>query len=136
MKATMKLYLAIGVGGSIGSVLRYLISVFFEVNANGLFPWETFIVNIIGTFLLAFFVSQPAIKIRLGAIYFTALTVGLIGSFSTVSAMTVEIFMLWGEHVIIAVLYITSNFIGAFLVALLGFRLAAYRERRGDKNAL
>ena len=43
--------LLIGLGGAIGSILRYLISIALQGSA-GLFPIGTMTVNIIGSFIL------------------------------------------------------------------------------------
>ena len=43
--------LAVGIGGFIGSISRYLISGWIQqVSHSGVFPWGTFFVNILGCF--------------------------------------------------------------------------------------
>lgn len=125
----------VGIGGSIGASLRYMVSLIFEQNMTSSFPFATFSVNIIGTFLLAFALFQPAIKERLGHVYFTALTVGLLGSFTTVSALSVDIFTLWSADVMMAILYVISTWVGGLLAGLLGYKIAKTVERSGDKDA-
>jgi CrcB protein len=41
-----------GVGGFAGTVIRYLVSRYFQFHYITVFPWGTFIVNIVGSFLI------------------------------------------------------------------------------------
>lgn len=47
-----KAIILIGIGGGIGSVLRYLTTVYVMKNISGLYPWGTFAVNILGCLLV------------------------------------------------------------------------------------
>lgn len=130
MENKLTLYFAVGIGGVVGSVLRYLISILFTFHTDMLFPWQTLIVNLIGSFLLAYIISHKSIREKLHPVIFTALATGVIGSFTTLSTVTFEIFTLWQEHVIIAVLYSCSTVFGGLFFSFFGFKLAEYRERR------
>ncbi|MBK7587874.1 MAG: CrcB family protein [Bacteroidetes bacterium] len=50
-------------GGGVGSVIRYIVSTFFVVSSNA-FPFATFIVNIMGSFiiglLMGYFIQDTA----------------------------------------------------------------------------
>ena len=48
----VKPLLIAGFGGFIGTMLRFWISRYFQVNAFSSFPWGTFTVNIVGCFLI------------------------------------------------------------------------------------
>lgn len=56
-KYTMRSFIAIGLGGAIGSVLRYIVSLLTSRSAESSFPWSTFMVNIIGCFLMGILFS-------------------------------------------------------------------------------
>ncbi len=47
-----KTMLLVGTGGFLGSVLRFLVYYFVERTWEGAFPWGTFVVNIVGSFLI------------------------------------------------------------------------------------
>jgi CrcB protein len=46
-----------GLGGFIGSALRYVISTFFYKLLGTDFPYGTFVVNVLGSFLIGFFMG-------------------------------------------------------------------------------
>lgn len=47
----MKAIILVGLGGGLGSIFRYLTSVLTNTYFHSLFPYATFVVNIIGCFL-------------------------------------------------------------------------------------
>ena len=48
----LRAIILIGVGGGIGSILRYLTAVFVSKYFQTSFPWGTFVVNILGCLLI------------------------------------------------------------------------------------
>ena len=125
----MKLYIAVGVGGVIGTILRYLISVQFMNNPLTAFPWATLIVNITGAFLLTWIIFQPVFVRRLDPIIFVALTTGLLGSYTTFSTLILEATFLLHHHIITGVLYIGATIFGGLLACLLGYIVAIKTNR-------
>src|SRR5690625_3747027 len=85
-----KQYFMVGVGGMAGATARYSISLLFTNNLS-VFPYATLIVNLIGCFLLTFLLNHSKIKQKFSPDIFTAFSVGLIGSFTTFSTVTIEI---------------------------------------------
>ena len=53
----LKTILYIAIGGAIGSVLRYLTTVFISKFWSNQFPLATFIANVIGCFLIGLFIG-------------------------------------------------------------------------------
>ncbi|MFN8139003.1 MAG: fluoride efflux transporter CrcB [Fimbriimonadales bacterium] len=83
----------VGVGGFIGANLRYWIGGLVLAIRPGSFPWQTFIVNFVGSFfigvVMAWLIRQGGNDpIRL----FVA--VGLLGGFTTMSAFSFEVLSL------------------------------------------
>lgn len=48
----LKTLLIVGIGGGVGSVLRYLTSVITDKYIQNVFPWATFLVNILGCVMI------------------------------------------------------------------------------------
>lgn len=117
----IKLYLAVGFGGVIGAVLRYVISLLFHSEMTTTFPWATFLVNIFGAFILAFLLFHDWLKTKMSPIIFTALTTGILGSFTTFSTVMIEIVSLWQVAKIVAITYFIATFIGGISSSFLGY---------------
>jgi fluoride exporter len=82
---TTTIVLMIAVGGAIGAVLRYCVG---QIVDSTSFPWSTFVVNIVGSFLIALiFFSIGEIMPQI-ARYF--LFIGVFGAFTTMSTFTLE----------------------------------------------
>ena len=93
----VKVFLA-GIGGFVGSVLRYSVSGFVQDLSRSIdFPYGTLAVNLIGCLAIGF-LSQLAESRG----YFTAETrtlvfIGVLGGFTTFSAFSNETMNLWRE---------------------------------------
>ena len=75
----MTRFLLVSLGGAVGSGARYLIALWAPM------PWATLIVNVAGSFLLAFVMeSMPPSDMR------GMLTVGVMGGFTTYSTFNYE----------------------------------------------
>lgn len=94
----VKIILA-GMGGAIGSILRYSLSGFVQDLSKSIaFPYGTLAVNLLGCLAIGF-LSQLAETRG----YFTAETrtlvfIGVLGGFTTFSAFGNETINLWREH--------------------------------------
>lgn len=74
----------VAVGGAIGAVLRFGTG---QIIDSSQFPWATFTVNIVGSFLLALLTfGWPGIPTGVRLLLFT----GLFGAFTTMSTFSVE----------------------------------------------
>ena len=86
---------AIALAGAVGTVTRYLISLWMP-RETGVFPYSTFAINVIGSFLIAFVArvlstpdSNPVLR--------AALTIGFCGGFTTFSTFSAEFVALLQE---------------------------------------
>jgi fluoride exporter len=84
----------VGIGGFIGSVARFLISRYFQFNYVSVFPWGTFIVNIVGSFLIGVFLGISEKGNFMSPEWRMFLAVGLCGGFTTFSSLSNDAFML------------------------------------------
>lgn len=115
-------YLFVGIAGSLGAVLRYWLGLFLFTNST--FPIATLSINLIGSFLLAWFTTGFFKKTSLPASITTAIGTGFVGSFttfSTVSVETVELFQ--NENILLGVLYILGSLLGGLFMSGWGFDL-------------
>ena len=81
----LKQILLVGAGGAVGSVIRFLTSVFFTRLEPYPFPISTFIVNIVGCFCIGIFANLiPTNNLRF------LLITGFCGGFTTFSTFASE----------------------------------------------
>ena len=116
----LKNILLVGLGGAAGSMLRYLFSVWFK---HASFPIATFLVNIIGSFIIG---AVFAVALRSEAFannWRLFLAAGICGGFTTFSAFSYESFLLFQADLWqMAVLYAVLSLIGCLLAVCLGYK--------------
>ena len=90
--------LAIFLGGGLGATTRYLISLnlsrYLEINL----PISTFLVNVIGSFIIGFLYILFIEKADITPVVKLALTVGFCGGLTTFSTFSLELFEMLGNH--------------------------------------
>jgi len=92
-----KLFLA-GIGGFIGSVLRYAVSGFVQDWSRSIhFPYGTLAVNLIGCFAIGFLAQLAETRGFFTAETRTLIFIGVLGGFTTFSAFSNETINLWRE---------------------------------------
>lgn len=85
----MKNCLCVGLGGFIGSVMRYLIGL-LPVSASSGFPMKTLCINVIGSFAIALVSAAVAKNSTLSPQLVLLLKVGICGGFTTFSTFAYE----------------------------------------------
>lgn len=81
--------LAVGLGGFVGSVLRYLVGKIPIKNPCG-FPINTFLINILGSFVIGCIVAVAAKNLSINPRLMLFLKVGVCGGFTTFSTFSLE----------------------------------------------
>ena len=114
MEAALKIF-SVAVGGAFGAVARYLINVSPLAGVFAKFPLPTFLINIIGSFLIGFLMIVFADKFVVNDNLRMAVIVGFLGAFTTFSTFEMEIFGLVREREFV------TGFIYLFLSVLVGF---------------
>lgn len=106
---------AVGIGGAFGAIARYLINISPLSNIFQKFPFPTFTVNILGSFLIGFLLVLFTDKYTAHENLRIAVIAGFLGAFTTFSTFELEIFELIRER------YFASAFAYLFLSVLIGF---------------
>ena len=116
--------LIIGLGGFIGTIFRFLISSLIEKSFATSFPIGTLLVNLIGCFLIGlvsgYFTQKTGDQTQL----FFFLTIGILGGFTTFSAIAIDsqLFIENGE-ILKMLFYITTQTIVGITLCLIGYNL-------------
>jgi fluoride exporter len=83
-------YLAVGVGGFVGSVARFWLATYLGQKMGTRFPYGTFLVNVSGCFLIGFVMTILTEKSHLSATYRYLIPIGFIGGYTTFSTFEYE----------------------------------------------
>jgi fluoride exporter len=119
------IYFLVGLGGIAGSLLRYLLSVIAIVIWGREFPMGTLFINLTGAFLLGFMSNHFVGSKKLHPYLYTALTTGVIGSYTTFSTFCFETVQLLetGKY-IFGLLYVFASFFGGLFFVRAGMKLS------------
>lgn len=101
---TVTSMLFVALGGALGSVLRYGISLAGIALFGAGFPWGTLAVNVIGSAAIGALVAAGLE----GQARFLLIT-GLLGGFTTFSAFSIETVALWDRSPGLALLYVAAS---------------------------
>jgi fluoride exporter len=117
-------YIYVGIAGFCGALLRYLIGLGFAGD-NGVFPFATLSINLIGSFLLAWLTTVLFVKFSWSDDVKTAISTGFVGSFTTFSTFSVETVVLFQDnHLFYAFGYVLLSFFGGLMMCRLGYRIS------------
>lgn len=115
-------YLMVFIGGSLGAVCRFAISIQMKRIISAEFPLATFVINLTGSFLLGLLLtchSGNFVQLLLGT--------GFLGGFTTFSTFQVENVTLYSKgNYRTLFLYIMLSVCFCILFAFLGLRLGSW----------
>lgn len=115
--------LAIGVAGLAGVYCRYFVLSLLGPFKPGVFPWSTFVVNLIGSFLIGLVLAFELDRSWITAQDRVILATGFLGGFTTFSAFSSESMgLLTTGHGILAMIYVFSSVVGGIVLAFLGYQ--------------
>ena len=116
--------LIIGLGGFIGTILRFLLSSSIEKSFATSIPIGTILVNLIGCFLIGLLSGCLTQKMGDQTQLFFFLTIGVLGGFTTFSAIAMDsqVFIENGEYLKMLT-YISVQAILGIALCLIGYNL-------------
>ena len=128
MKIIALSYAFVGAGGALGAMARYALNLALQRGVN--FPWGTLSANLLGCLfmgVLAQLVASSAWFNNAGIIpdqYRLLFAVGFCGSFTTLSALVLELHtMLQRNEIFASFSYLMASVIGGFACFYAGFML-------------
>ncbi len=114
--------LLVGLAGSLGASLRYVVDRFISTKTNAQFPLGTFVINATGSLLLGI-IEGMALRHHLSNTYATILGTGFCGAFTTFSTYMYETFNLFVSK---SYLQATLNLLGTTVICLCFAGLGLY----------
>lgn len=106
-------YALVGIGGALGSIIRYLLGKYISKHSKSEFPVSTFIINITGALLLGILSGM-----QVDNTMYALLGDGFLGAYTTFSTFMYEGFNLFdGRKKLNAFIYI----IGSLFIGIVGF---------------
>lgn len=120
----MNHYLAIAIGGSLGSVARFWLASSVHRHLRVALPYGTLAVNVLGCFLLGAIVGLIEHREMFSPSQRAFLTVGVLGGFTTFSTFGFETFALLREqHYLAAFGNVAANVLLGLLAVMAGWFL-------------
>jgi len=127
---------ALGIGGVVGALARYLIARALPVT-TGAFPWSTFLINVTGSLALGFLVVLLLERFPRDRFVRLFMGTGIIGAYTTFSTLEVDTALLFrAHHVFVGVLYVVASLAAGLVAVWFGTYVAkvsfGHRWSRGE----
>lgn len=127
MSRDRRLLAAVFAGGFVGAVLRAALAEALPAEP-GRWPWATFIVNIVGAFLLGYFTTRLQERLPLSTYRRPLLGTGLCGGLTTFSTVQVELLQMLDERdIALAAAYALASVVIGFLAVAAATNLVRTR---------
>ncbi|SMD42384.1 CrcB protein [Aquiflexum balticum DSM 16537] len=120
----MKQIILVGIGGGVGSILRYLVKVAAEKIYGNSFPLATFTANMLGCLLIGLLLGYFTKNQNIPADWSLLLITGFCGGFTTFSTFSSEnLNLIQSGNYFTAMAYILGSLILGVLAVFVGFGL-------------
>lgn len=117
-------YLMVGVGGCLGSILRFWLGSYICNKMGSRFPYGTFVINITGSFLVGLVFALLTVKTEWSPNWRYLIPIGFIGGYTTFSSFEYETLRTMQDGQIgLGLLYVAASVVVGF-VAVWGGMIA------------
>ncbi len=88
----MILYVLVGLGGALGSIVRFWLSGLVASQVGETFPWGTLVINVSGSFVIGFFatLTGPDGRVFAGSNARQFVMTGICGGYTTFSSFSLQ----------------------------------------------
>src|SRR4051812_35325916 len=115
----------IALGGAMGALARYQVTVMIQARGPAAFPWGTFIVNITGCFVMGVATTLLTDRLVLHQNWRFLIPIGFIGAYTTFSAFEVETFRAIAEGAwLVGAINVVGSVAAGYLALWLGVVLS------------
>jgi CrcB protein len=135
VESLMMLYLAVALGGAIGSAGRFFLSGVIANAFGETFPLGTLVINVTGSFVIGFFgtLTAPDGRLLVSPTTRQFVMVGICGGYTTFSSFSLQTRNLMRDE---EWLYAGANIVGSVVLCLIGVWLghlaaAAFNQIKG-----
>jgi CrcB protein len=116
--------LLVMLGAAVGAPLRYLTDRAVQARHDSVFPWGTFTVNVVGSFIFGVLLQGVVVGAVSGSVN-ALLSTGLCGGLTTYSTFGYETVKLFQERVrVYAVLNVVASIVAGLGAAFVGIAVA------------
>lgn len=122
----MRTIVAIAIAGALGALARYGVGGLILTRTGRTFPWETFVVNVTGSFLLGFVFTLMTEQLTTASWLRAAVTIGFVGAYTTFSTLSYETYRLLEDG---ALGLAAANVLGSVAAGLLAVYLGIVAGR-------
>jgi CrcB protein len=122
----MRTIVAIGIAGALGALARYGLDGLVSRRLTTSFPWGTVLVNMSGAFVLGFLMTLMTEQLTTAPWLRSALTIGLLGAYTTFSTLTYETYRLFEDG---ALGLAAANLLGSAAAGLVAVYLGVVTGR-------
>ncbi|MCE2030266.1 fluoride efflux transporter CrcB [Sessilibacter corallicola] len=119
-------WMAVALGGAVGAMMRFGISTYMLPVVPGKFPWATFFVNVLGSFLIGVLYTIIVEKSLWSPQWKILLMTGFLGALTTFSTFSIETVHLYLRgQMLLASAYAVITMAGCFIASACGLTLTA-----------
>ncbi len=115
---SLQMVLYVGLGGAVGAIARFMTMSTIGHYFHGSLPWGTFVVNVVGSFVLGALVEIMALQWSPSPEMRAGMVIGLLGAFTTFSAFSMDVYYLLNRG---EILQVALYAVGSLLLCVVGF---------------